>query len=136
MAWSVKEGDYLVIYNYFRCTNMLSYTTSFSICYVCVSYCVKKRSLTMVNMSHYSNYWRSWLKVFFIIFIVKVAFYNLNFINFFNHFKNYIHLFSNDKCCFKIYFLVQVCHYTACNQFCYKSIYRYFQHFSQIFDYN
>ena len=65
MSGSIKEGNIATVDFYFVSTYVLSNTACFSGCNICISDCVEKRCLTVVNVSH-NNYDRaSRLKVLF-----------------------------------------------------------------------
>ena len=85
---------------------MLCNTASLCICYACVTDCVKKRCLTVVNVTHYNNYRRTRNKIFRLIFFLRfnhkhIFFCKNNFLFNFN-----TEIVTDKLCCFKVDSLV------------------------------
>src|SRR5690606_6139478 len=103
MTWSIKECDsFIFIKLNIVSTDMLGDTTGLTGDHVCTTDIIKKRSFTMVNVTHYSYNWRTWFKIFLIIFLFYNTFRNISRYKFNSKPK----LFSNDRKCFGIQTLV------------------------------
>ena len=71
MSRSINKCYFFTIKFYLISTYALSDTTCFSSNNISFSKCIKKRSFTMVYMSHNSNYRRSFCKFTCIIFFIS-----------------------------------------------------------------
>ena len=67
MTRCVKECNYSVVELYAVSAYVLCDTARFIFSYACMTDCVKKRCLTVVNVTHYNNYRRTRNKVFLLI---------------------------------------------------------------------
>ena len=82
MSRCIQECNLLTVYIYCVSTDMLCDTACFLICYVSLTDSIQKRSLTMVNVSHYADNRRSLNHIFFFFFILFQQLFDNVYLNF------------------------------------------------------
>ena len=108
MSRCIQESDLLTAVFYHVSTNVLCDSAGLSSCYICVTDSVKKRSFTMVNVTHNADYRRSGNHIGLILFL------------FFQKLPDHVYLFfrlcdnviaqSNFLCLFKVDLMVYCYH--------------------------
>ena len=72
MTRRIEERYVTVIQTHTVCTYMLCYTACLGRGYICVSYCVKERCLTVVNVTHNDNYRRTGDEILCLILLLGI----------------------------------------------------------------
>ena len=76
MSRRVKERNLFSVYFCHICTDMLCDSSGFSVDHICVTDCIKKGSLSMVNMPHNTDNRRTLFHLLFVLFILFQKFFN------------------------------------------------------------
>ena len=115
MTRCIQECNLLPFNRYHVSTDMLCDTTSLTVCHICLTDCIQKRSFTMVNMTHNTYYRWSCNQCSFILFFFFQKFFNH--IHFFFLFCDNIKVHGNFLGFFKINFMVNCNHDTLHKEF-------------------